>query len=754
MTTDYSANTIKSVARITELDKVMIKDVEHIWDCDVPGGKIFIETSGSHRARPFTDEEIQKLLDEGDIVVLHGYHSARAAERRGVMALERLTQMDQKKLSKAMKRLTWVEIFLSVKAVGRGTGPGSDATMEPLMDAVVREYMKRAKASERANYRKVQVTNRGQFELQGPSARSLRAWVARYLAADGDVSGLIDRHKGLHSCKYTEEERNLHARFVLKYASRTKPTIKHLHRRMVATFNRLNRNRPPKNQLRPISETWLRRKINLLPDFFKMAGREGQRKARLAFQPVMSGVDRGVPFQRVEADEWTVDVYALLVESAVWADLSPKERKAFQGVRLHFSGVIDVATKCIPAFRCFDTAPNIESAYATVELTTRDKANLAKAAGCRFPWEMRGRIQSIGLDSAVWFASDAFKGALLDSGCRSVFPPAGEPYLRGTIERFFRTIAFLGLNDFSGRTFSNVVEKGDDNPEADASVRKDLLIQIFTRLIVDVYHNTPHSGLGGRTPRQAWLELSNKRGIVPPPTGWERRNIYGIPIQRKITKEGIVYEDIQFQSPEVQAMRRDDKDQWVDCKVDRFDLSEITLIKGDAMFRVPAVMKGLKNVSIWQWKAAKERLRVSDRQYLEFTQAAVDEAIEWAAEQSDIARAELEMGTPVLTGETLEYLEGKMDRFIKIVDVDPNHQAAVRNQIALRPELRRLFGMTATLKEKVELTPSLARVLTQLLPAPEAKAEELSPKAKKTRRKAVSTQKTILPPDDEFGMPD
>jgi putative transposase len=754
MKTDKIATKIKSVARITEFDKIQIKDVEYIWDCDVPGGKVLIETSGSHRAVPFTDERIQELLDADEMMVTPGYHSAQAAERRGVMSLELITQMDPANRKKAMHRLTWVELILEVKAIGRGKGPGSDATMEPLMDKLKREYIKRAKASEVANGRKIQITNADKFELKAPSARTLRNWVARYLEADGDISGLMDNHKGIHSSKYTAEERNLHAKFVLKYVSRTKPTIKHLHRRMVATFNRLNRNRKPSEKLRPISETWLRRKINALPSFFKMAGREGQRKARLYFQSVMAGMDRGVPFQRVEADEWTVDVQALLAESVVWDELTPKERKAFQNVRLYFSGVIDVATKTIPAFRCFATAPTIESAYATIELTTRDKTHMALAAGCRYPWEMRGRIRSIGLDSAVWFTSDALKGALLDAGCRTVFPPAGEPYLRGTIERFFRTIAFLGLMDFSGKTFSNVVEKGGDDPAAEASVRVDLLIQVFTRLIVDVYHNTPHAGLGGLTPRQAWLEMSNRHGIVPPPTGWERRNMYGIPIQRKITKQGIVFDDIQFQSPEIQAWRREDKDVWIDCKVDRFDLSEITAIKGDAMFRVPAVMKGLKGVTIWQWKAAKERLRVSDRQHLEFTQAAVDEAIEWAADQADIARAELELGTPVLTGETLEYLEAKMDRFIKIVDVDPDHQAAVRNQIALRPELRRLFGITSTLKEKVEMTPGLARVLLQH-PAFEAKAEELPPKAKRTRRKAVSSPKTDLPPpDDEFGMPE
>jgi len=747
-----SATVIKSVARITELDKVLIDDVEFIWDCDVPGGKVFVEMAGSHRAVTFPDERIHELLGDDRMIVHQGYHSARMAERRGTIALEHMSMMDEKKLAKAMNRLTWVELYLQVKAVGRGKGPGSDATMEPIMDAVKREFMKKAKLSEKAKERKVQYTNAGKFELKAPSASTLRGWLRRYFAADCDVSGLVDGHKGDRSSKYTAEERNLHARFVLKYASTTKPSIKHLHRRMVATFNRLNRGRRPQDRLRAISETWLRKKINDLPDFYKMAGREGQRKARMYFQAAMRGVDRGVPLQRGEGDEWTMDIHALLAESSVWAELTPKERKAFENVRLTFSGVIDVATKCIFGLRITDGAPSIETAYATLDMTTRDKTFLAEAAGCRCPWEMSGTFRSMGLDSATWFVSEAIKGALLDSGCRSIYPPSGEPYLRGTIERFFRTIASLGLQEFSGQTFSNVVEKGDGKPEEEASVRKDLLVNIFIRLIVDVYHNTPHAGLGGMTPRQAWLEMTRKHPVPPAPTGWLRRNIFGIPLQRKITKHGITFDDIQFQSPQIQAMRRDDKDQWVDVKIDRYSLEEISVIHGDAMYRVPAVMKGLRNVSIWQWKAAKERLRVSDRQYLEFTQSAVDDAIEWAAEQADVARAELELGTPVLSGEIFEQLEAKMDRFIRIVGVSTEHVEAIQNQIAFRPELRRLFGMTSTLREKAEMTPALAKVLTPP-PAPSKDDDVSETKPSRKTRKAVKKAKPVTPPDDEFGMP-
>lgn len=754
MRNDRSKGFIYSVERITDLCRVIINDEEYVWDCDFKGGKVFIEMSGRHRAVPFTDEEIARLLDSGDMVVDPGYHTAKAAERRGVSRVELMNMLEKKKLAKAMYRLTWVELYLQHKAAPKSRRP--DGGIVPLMQLIRDGYLARNKESERANKRKVGYLKEERFSLAMPSAGSIRTWVERYRTADFDVSGLIDRHKGDRTSKFTDEERSLHARFALKYASTTKPSIAHLHRRMVATFNRINRARglTGNDKLRPISETWLAEKIDQLPDFFKMAGREGSRKARMHFQAVRKGMDKGVPFQRLEADEWTVDLHTLLVESCVWAELTPEERRLFAAVRLTFSGAICVTTKCIAAMRVFEGSGSIETAYATIEMTARDKTDLARSAGCRYPWEMRGRFGSIGLDSATWFVSDAIKASLLDSGCSAIYPPSGEPYLRGTIERFFRTIAYLGLQEFSGRTFSNIIEKGDNAPEAEASIRKDLLVLIFIRLIVDVYHNMPHAGLGGLTPRRAWLEMTRERSPVPPPTGFMLRNIYGIPATRKITKAGICFEDIQYQSPEIQAMRRDDQDQWVDIKVDRHDLGEISVVCGDVMLRVKAVMKGLKGVSLWKWMAAKERLRVSDRQHLEFTQAAVDDAIEWAAEQADIALAEMELGTPVITSETVDMLEAKADRYIKIVDVSAEHRTAIANQIALHPELKRIFGITSTLKPIAETkpVPSLGVKITASIEVPR-KGKTRGRKAK-TETEVLQAPSSPEPFDDEFGLPD
>jgi hypothetical protein len=198
-------------------------------------------------------------------------------------------------------------------------------------------------------------------------------------------------------------------------------------------------------------------------------------------------------------------------------------------------------------------------------------------------------------------------------------------------------------------------------------------------------------------------------------------------------------------------MRRDDQDQWVDIKVDRHDLEEISVVFGDVMLRVKAVMKGLKGVSIWKWMATKERLRVSDRQHLEFTQTEVNEAFEWANDQADVARAELELGTPVITSETVDALEAKAERYITIVDVGTEHRTAIAKQIALHPELKRIFGITSTLKPVADTKPvppiSSGATITGAI--------DVSRKGRKGGRKTASIVAPTPPPplvDDEFGL--
>ncbi len=683
--------------RFTEQDKILIDDVEHEWDYDSDEGIVFVEVNRRHRSATIMYDDIEPRLKNGTFKFETGFHSHRASELRAKIGNRMLHQIDEPKLKKALWRQTWCDLFLQVKGRQRVRLP--NGKLQSLMETIAKEYFKRNKASVEAEGRSLQVSNRAPYELEIPAAKTLRGWVKEYIASGCNISVLIDGYAGNPGSDFTDEERSIHARFILRYASRTKPSIAHLHRLMEATIRRMNRSRSKDNQLRSISETWLRYKINELPDFFKMAGREGERRARIYFQAVSKGAPKRVAMQRLEADEWKQDIRSLLIDAGLWYELTPKERAAYESLRLWFSGIIDTTTRCIIAFRIFEKDPSIDSAFETLGMTALDKTNIAQAAGCRYPWEMRGGFRSIGIDSATWYVSASYRASVNDAGGAAIYPPSGEPYLRGTIERFFRTISQLGLQDFSGKTFSNIVEKGDVDPEAEASVRKDLLIKIFIRLIVDVYHNTPHAGLGGATPRQAWRGLNRTHWPAPPKLGFEGRCVFGIPHRAKVTKNGITFHSIQYQSTQLQALRMDDTDVEVDFRVSPNDISAISVSNGNGYLEVHATISGLEGISLFRWLAACEQLKIYDREQLELEREELDDALLWASEQADVARAELGLGTPTLDLERYEYLIAKQNRFMT-VKAKSVRNTTIDERAKMSPELSRLFGFTSSPKPK------------------------------------------------------
>src|SRR3546814_18591172 len=110
--------------------------------------------------------------------------------------------------------------------------------------------------------------------------------------------------------------------------------------------------------------------------------------------------------------------------------------------------------------------------------------------------------------------------------------------MRGRIERVFGTIHTQLLSWFDGRTFENVVARGDYPAEARASLLVEELNRVLIRYVVDYYHNHPHEGLGGETPRRCWDRLVKKYGVKPPPGPDQKRHVFGIQAQGVIGKWG------------------------------------------------------------------------------------------------------------------------------------------------------------------------------------------------------------------------
>ena len=96
-----------------------------------------------------------------------------------------------------------------------------------------------------------------------------------------------------------------------------------------------------------------------------------------------------------------------------------------------------------------------------------------------------------------------------------------ESEFKAHIERFWLTINRNLLHSLPGATFADKHPKINEllkigyDPIKDAVMTYSVFIKAFFIWLIDIYHQSKHRGLKGRTPQSAWLESYQKYPIQP-----------------------------------------------------------------------------------------------------------------------------------------------------------------------------------------------------------------------------------------------
>ncbi|MBB3914607.1 Mu transposase C-terminal domain-containing protein [Rhizobium fabae] len=498
-----------------------------------------------------------------------------------------------------------------------------------------------------------------------PSPRSLRRWLAKYETVKDRMAFVSKNGRCRIGTYYSLEEEAVLMKHVMGYASEDKPSMIACWDAMVEEIEAANKEREASGigrKLRVPSLKTLQKRIRQLPQALKDRARLGEDAATALYRPVYEGIEALRPLERVEFDEWKVDLQTLLVLSGVTKGWTQKQLRAIPRVRMVLTAAIDVATRCLIAFRVHREAPSVSTAIATLELTTFDKTEFAKAFGCITPWYMHGHIEQVVFDSATWFTAQAFRVTLSDLGTSVFFPPTGAASARGTIERFFKTASAKALSYFSGRTWGSPDELGGTDAQTNASVTFDDTVKILYRFFVDVYHNTPHDGLGHESPRDAWDRLARMYRVGPPVFGDERRHIFGVNVQRKVQKTGVTFMGIAYQSAALQQFRRGKRELELLIRVSRHDLGKISVWLARGWVSVPAVFhEEFSGMSLYAWSAACNALRSEDQEKKRLSREAVRKAKADLKANAAVARMEAGLGSACLNEEDFLEWEKKID---------------------------------------------------------------------------------------------
>ncbi|NKL74262.1 DDE-type integrase/transposase/recombinase [Rhizobium leguminosarum bv. viciae] len=308
----------------------------------------------------------------------------------------------------------------------------------------------------------------------------------------------------------------------------------------------------------------------------RVFARYGAAKARKMFRPLRHGTDVTRVGELVAFDDHECDLAVWLRVFGVWDHLTPYMKKVAETSRVWITVGVDLATGYIVAIR-MSKKRSSKMVVGAIEMAISDKTHIAQMCGARRPW-FPFPIDNFISDNGAEYTADEVTEILNACGIEPDRTPAEQPWLRGTCERTLRTLGALVTHGMPGRTFSNVVERGDYKSEENAALLAEEFYALLIRMTVD-YHHLKISGPRKRSPHNAVAQYLSEmapgsRRIIDLHM---RRHIFGIDQKHVIHPEGIIVWGIRYNSDDLQMHRQHVGNKKVRIRIHEEDLRWISV---------------------------------------------------------------------------------------------------------------------------------------------------------------------------------
>lgn len=361
----------------------------------------------------------------------------------------------------------------------------------------------------------------------------------------------------------------------------------------------------------------IRNRMNALDRFMVLVAQKGRTVALKEVRAVANGVESLRPLQRVEMDEWKVDLLALVKESGLdqfFGEEFLAQMKLSENLhRWWLVAAIDCRTNVILGMT-LTSNPKTSSALKCLRMVMTDKTAFGGNFGILSPWHMCGIPEVLVTDNGRAFKSLGFTTTCAEFGIANKYSILAAPGMRGKNERFFRTLSTGVFCDLPGGTFSNVVEKADYLASEMACLEVDDLARLLVRFVVDIYHNRPQEALYGLTPLEQW-QKDMEEGNYPlhPLPGIEKKRLaFGFEAKRKLQRDGIRFLGIRYHCEKLHShfLRHPSaklKVRWYDE-----DLGEIAVFFDGAWQQIPSTSSVFKGMNATVWEKTLKSLRNRD----------------------------------------------------------------------------------------------------------------------------------------------
>jgi len=374
------------------------------------------------------------------------------------------------------------------------------------------------------------------------------------------------------------------------YATRRKPTLTRFWREVAADCRAA--------ALPPPSMRRLGRWLKSHDQAELLRRREGADKSEAGFLATPGTLDAGAPLRIVQIDHTKVDL--TVVDPATRLPIG----------RPTLTLAIDVNTRMAMGFYLSLEAPALTAVALCLTHAVMDKSAWLAARGIAADWPAHGLPNTIHVDNGAEFHALAFERACAEHRIELTYRPPGTPRFGGHIERLIGTM-MGAIHLLPGSHFSNIVERGDLDPEAEAVMTLRELETYLALEIVGQYHARVHKALA-MPPIAAWnARIADV--LVRMPSDPRQFLIDFLPFEERILqRDGLHLFHIRYWSDELRwLMGREPRRLMI--KYDPRNLSCVFVRTGQGYLEARPADRTRPAIALWEHRAALRALREQGR---------------------------------------------------------------------------------------------------------------------------------------------
>jgi len=277
-----------------------------------------------------------------------------------------------------------------------------------------------------------------------PCPSSVQSWWKRYRVTKSITTLLPRAHNGFlrkEDPRYSVFEEVIQTVYLSAQKLPALDVVRKVQQRIVLL--NMHREQKIKQVCKSTIYNWI---ANLRSDISD-SSRLGADVARNKYRTVVGGLKVNQVLERVEIDHTPLDL--IVIDSTTMLPLG----------RAWLTLALDKHSRIVVGFYISFNPPSSYAVLQCLKQMILPKDDLLK----RFPdikndWPVFGILELLALDNGMDLHSDALKKACLELGIQILFCPAATPEMKGSIERFFRTINQGLIHKLPGTTFSNITK--------------------------------------------------------------------------------------------------------------------------------------------------------------------------------------------------------------------------------------------------------------------------------------------------------